>query len=186
MRKRIAAVLVAVVMIICSSVSVAASDGKAEVNHVEDGTVPIQIGALTFDLPNWPMMETSEDSIAFFPTGSNEDILFLFMVTELNKEDRDALGQSWDEAFARFTAEGTLKDVTKKTDVEETSWLTLENGNGIAMSVDWRTKPHYTVYVTFVDNYMIIASAVDYDLYIDDYIDDLDAILSSARVEDKE
>ena len=158
-----------------------AAEVFADINHFEDGH-EIEVFddyGISLEIPNGWYVLPLEDMFALAPDETG-DVVYLLSIVEY--EDRHNL---LDDLFLKTATDSGFAGMTGEDQKGKSKIMTLSNGNNAAVAlyyIDVETKDTYMMASTFCGSQMIMLGFKSpLDKYEEEYLSDLDYILSSAE-----
>ena len=150
----------------------------ADVKHFEDGhkTKEYDDPGISLEIPEkWTGMPL-DGAWALFP---DKDVIFLLTFVEYEDDD---LHDQLSDVFLKTATENSLTGMTGVDQKGKAEFFELSNGNKTASALYEDDENTYVMSSTLCGSQIVILGFQSpHDRYTDEYINDLDSILSSAK-----
>lgn len=174
--KKVFAFMLCIGMLIMTTATV-----FADVPHFDDGhhTITLDEYGISMEIPkNWAYMQMDE-AYVMYPAYPETDLLYLLSFTSYEEDD---LHDTLKTVFLTTAADKSLTGMTGEDQQGASEIMELTNGNEAAAAFFADDDDYYTIATTVCGQYIIIFGyKIPIDKYEDEYIDDLDLIISSAE-----
>lgn len=160
---------------------VSATETFADVSHFEDGheTDEFDDFGISLEIPSDWKDKPLESAFAFFPDGT-DDVIWLLSIVNLESDNGE-----FDDILLITANDSAFTGITGEDQKGKSRLMTLSNGNNAAVAsyyIDTETKDTFMMASTMCGKKMVVLGfKASLEKYEEEYIDDLDAILCSAK-----